>query len=453
MVQHAILSASSAYRWMACQPSARLEENYANKTSAFAAEGTLAHELGELSLKHNLGEISTRKFNLEFKKIEANELFTNDMPDYVEIYTDTCMEKVSEAKSKTKDALFKIEQRLNFSKWVPEGFGTGDFVIIADGTIEICDLKYGKGVPVSALNNVQMRLYALGAIAEFEFLYDIKNVKMTIIQPRLDSISSDEITAIDLLKWADEFVKPTALLAFKGEGEYCAGNHCGFCRAKAVCKARADKNMELAKYEFKASPTLNEEEIADILGKAGELAKWSKDVQEYALDQALLGIEYTGWKIVEGKSSRKYTDETKIISALISGEIDTENIYKPKQLLGITAMEKAIGKKQFNELCSEYIEKPMGKPTLVPESDKREVFNSVKVDFGIKDETLLISNPVLIKDTTSQNAELLADLRLYNDASKQEYYDNSFFHSMIAKYGEKDIKDMQDFLGIESKSN
>lgn len=381
MAQHAILSASSAYRWMACQPSARLEENYENKTSTFAAEGTLAHELGELSLKHNLGEISTRKFNLEFKKIKVNELFTNDMPDYVEIYTDTCMEKVSEAKSKTKDALFKIEQRLNFSKWVPEGFGTGDFVIIADGTIEICDLKYGKGVPVSAINNVQMRLYALGAIAEFEFLYDIKNVRMTIIQPRLDSISTDEITSVELLKWADEFVKPTAALAFRGEGEFCAGNHCGFCRAKAVCKARADKNMELAKYEFKASPTLNEEEIADILGKAGELSKWAKDVADYALDQAVLGIEYKGWKIVEGRANRKYTDEVLIAKTLLDNGYRNSSIYKPDELFGISAMEKLIGKKVFAELIGEYIEKPQGKPVLVIETDKRRVFNSVKEDF------------------------------------------------------------------------
>jgi len=366
---------------MACQPSARLEENYENKTSTFAAEGTLAHELGELSLKHNLGEISTRKFNLEFKKIKVNELFTNDMPDYVEIYTDTCMEKVSEAKSKTKDALFKIEQRLNFSKWVPEGFGTGDFVIIADGTIEICDLKYGKGVPVSAINNVQMRLYALGAIAEFEFLYDIKNVRMTIIQPRLDSISTDEITSVELLKWADEFVKPTAALAFRGEGEFCAGNHCGFCRAKAVCKARADKNMELAKYEFKASPTLNEEEIADILGKAGELSKWAKDVADYALDQAVLGIEYKGWKIVEGRANRKYTDEVLIAKTLLDNGYRNSSIYKPDELFGISAMEKLIGKKVFAELIGEYIEKPQGKPVLVIETDKRRVFNSVKEDF------------------------------------------------------------------------
>jgi len=381
MALHAILSASGAKKWLACPPSARLEQGYTNKTSVFAEEGTLAHELGELSLSSSLGEITKRKFNSEFKKIEAHELFTKDMPDYVDIYVNTCMEKVSEARAKTPDALFKIEARLNFSEWVPEGFGTGDFVIIADGTMEISDLKYGKGVPVSAIDNEQMRLYALGAIAEFEFLYDIRNVKMTIIQPRLDSISTDEISVEDLMKWAEGVLKPTAALAFKGEGEYCAGEHCGFCRAKAVCKARADKNMELAKYEFRSTTTLSEDDIADILGRADELSKWAKDVQEYALEQAVSGITYEGWKLVEGRSNRKYTDIAAIERILLENAYAEDNIYKPKELQGLTNMEKVVGKKLLTELIGDYIEKPVGKPVLVVESDKREVFNSVKGDF------------------------------------------------------------------------
>lgn len=381
MAQHAILSASSASRWMTCPPSARLEQNFENKTSEFAAEGTLAHELGELNLRHNLGEITKRKLNSEIKNIEAHELYTADMPDYVDIYVNTCLEKVSEAKAKTKDALFKIEQRLDFSEWVPEGFGTGDFVIIADGTMEICDLKYGKGVPVSAVSNKQMRLYALGAIEEFGFLYDIENVKMTIIQPRLDSISTDEITAAELLKWAEEFVKPTAELAFKGEGEFCAGEHCGFCRAKSVCKARADKNLELAKYEFRTTETLSEKDIADILGKADELAKWVKDIQTYALDQALQGAAFEGWKLVEGRSNRKYTDVEKVAEILLKDGYLNSDIYKPKELQGLTNMEKLVGKKELNKLVGKFIEKPPGKPVLVTEDDKRPVFNSAKGDF------------------------------------------------------------------------
>lgn len=379
--QHAVLSASSSHRWLECPPCVRLEEKFPPKTSEYAAEGTLAHELGEITLKHSLKEMATRTYNSRLKKIQDNELFTADMPDYVETYVDTCMEKFSEAKAKTKDAIFKIEQKLNFSKWVPEGFGTGDFVTIADGTMEICDLKYGKGVPVSAEGNPQMRLYALGAIAEFSFLYDIKKVKMTIIQPRLDSISTDEILVNDLLEWAEKVLKPTAELAFKGEGEFKAGEHCGFCRAKAVCKARADKNMELAKYEFQEPTTLDNDDIAYILGKAEELAKWAKDVQDYALDQALKGEEFTGFKVVEGRSNRKFTDENMVAKTLYDNGYTDNVIFKPAQLLGISAMEKAIGKKKLNQLLKGFIEKPQGKPVLVPETDKREVFNSAKADF------------------------------------------------------------------------
>ncbi|MCW6085148.1 MULTISPECIES: DUF2800 domain-containing protein [Clostridium] len=380
MAKHAILSASGASRWLACPPSARLEENYPNKSSEFAKEGTLAHELGELGLKKNLELITTRKYNSEFKKIEADKLFTKDMPDYVEVYVDTCMEKVAEAKAKTPDALFKIEQRLDFSEWVPDGFGTGDFVIIADGTMEICDLKYGKGVPVSAVNNKQMRLYALGAIAEFSFLYDIENIKMTIIQPRLDSISTDEMEVEELLKWAEEELKPIAKLAYEGKGEFCAGDHCKFCRAKAICKARADKNMELAKYDFQEPNTLDNNDIAFILGKADELINWAKDVQEYALEQALQGEEFDGFKVVEGRSNRKWADEEKIGEILL-GQGFLENIIYTKKLTGITNMEKAIGKKEVNRLLGDYIIKPQGRPTLVTISDKRPVYNSAEVDF------------------------------------------------------------------------
>lgn len=382
MAAHAILSASSASRWMACPPSARLEQNYENKTSPYAAEGTLAHELGELGLRHLLGEISKRTYDSRVKKLIANnELYSADMPDYVEMYTDICQEKMSAAKTITPDAVFSIEQRLNYSEWVPEGFGTGDFVIIADGTMEIVDLKYGKGVPVSAIENKQMRLYALGALSEFSFLYDIQNIKMTIAQPRLDNISTDEMTAEDLLLWAENILKPVAALAHKGEGEFCAGAHCGFCRAKAVCRARADKNMELAKYDFQEPKILDYEDIAFILSRADELAKWAKDVQEFALEKAIEGEEFPGWKVVEGRSNRKWTDEKKIGEILL-GQGFLEEIIYTKKLTGITNMETALGKKEVVNLLGDYIEKPPGKPVLVPEADKRPVFfNSAKADF------------------------------------------------------------------------
>jgi hypothetical protein len=384
MAKHAILSASGASRWLACPPSARLEQNFANSSSVFAQEGTLAHELGELNLRFELKEITTRSYNSKLKKIRENELFTEDMLDYVNIYVDTCMEKIAEAKSISSDAVISLEQRLDFSQWVPEGFGTGDMVIIADGAIEIVDLKYGKGVRLSAVGNKQMRLYALGAIAEFGFLYDIDKVKMTIVQPRLDSISTDEIAAEELLKWAEEILKPIAELAFKGEGEFCAGEHCGFCRARYTCKARADKNMELAKYDFQDPNILSCDDISDILGKADELIKWAKDIQDYALDQAVNeGVIFNGFKIVEGRSNRKYTDIAKVAEILIANQYKEDKIYKPKELQGLTNMEKVVGKKKLTELVGSYIEKPQGKPVLVPETDKRPVFNAAEADFNI----------------------------------------------------------------------
>lgn len=380
MAKHAILSASSSHQWLSCTPSIELEKGFENKTSEAAEEGTLAHELGELSLRLQLEEITKKKFNSEFKKIEANKLYTKDMPDYVEIYTDTCMEKVAEAKATTPDAIAIVEQKLDFSEWVPDGFGTGDFVIIADGTMEICDLKYGTGTPVSAIGNSQMRLYALGAITEFSFLYDIENVKMTIIQPRLDSISTDEMTVEDLIKWADEVVRPRAELAIKGEGELCVGDHCKFCNAKPVCRAQEEHNMELAKYEFADSLILSPFEIADVLGRVDSLVSWATKVKEYALEQALKGIEYPGFKVVEGRSNRKWTNE-KAIGDILLEQGFLENIIYTKKLTGITNMETAIGKKEVVRLLGDYIEKPPGKPTLAPESDKRPVFNSAKADF------------------------------------------------------------------------
>ncbi|NFE59135.1 DUF2800 domain-containing protein [Clostridium botulinum] len=380
MAKHALLSASSSSRWLNCPPSVKLEEGFENTTSVFAEEGTLAHELGEITLRLNLGEFTKRKYSSQLTKIMNNELFTKDMPDYVDMYVDTCMEKVSEAKATTPDAIAIVEQKLDFSDWVPDGFGTGDFVIIADGTMEICDLKYGKGVQVSAKNNSQMRLYALGAISQFEFLYDIQKVKMTIIQPRLDSISTDEMTVEELLRWADEVVKPTAELAIKGEGEFCTGDHCKFCRAKAVCRARADKNMELAQYEFQKPPTLDNNDIGFILSRVDELTSWAKDVKEYALNQALKGEKFDGFKVVEGKSNRKWANE-KAVGDILIGQGFLENIIYTKKLTGISNIESAIGKKEVNRLLGDYIVKPQGKPTLALVTDKRPVFNPAKADF------------------------------------------------------------------------
>lgn len=378
MVAHAYLSASNSKQWLMCTPSIKLSEGIPNQESDFAREGTLAHEFSEAILMKNLGIIKKQKYNAIVKKIKANELYAADMDDYVERYVDIVMEKIGEANS--PEAVHKVEQRLDFSAWVPRGFGTGDAVIIDNGIIEIIDLKYGKGVPVSAIGNTQIRLYALGAINEFGFFYDIEKVKMTIVQPRLDSVSTDEISAEELLKWADEYLKPRAELAIKGEGEFCAGDHCKFCRANAICRARAEKNMEIAKYEFANPPTLDNLEISHILDVASDFSKWIKDVESWALQQALQGEIYPGYKVVEGRSNRKWKDEDEVGKLLLANGFQ-ENIIYTKKLDGIGKIEKAIGKKKTSELLGDLIVKPQGSPTLVVESDKRPVYNSAELDF------------------------------------------------------------------------
>lgn len=382
---HALLSASGAHRWLNCTPSARLTEDLPDSSSVYAQEGTLAHELGELELQYQLNIIPKRTYNSRLKKIKANELYSEDMPDQVEKYTTYVFERLAEAKSHTEDALIFLEQRLDFSAYVPEGFGTGDCTIIADGALEIIDLKYGKGIEVYAEKNPQMMLYALGALEAYSFIYDIDTVRMTIAQPRLDNFSSWEISVSDLERWAKEELEPKAKLAWDGEGEAKAGDWCTFCKVKATCKARAEKNLELAeKYEYQDPNLLSNVDIADILRCADELQKWAKDVQDYALEQARdHGVKFDGWKLVEGRSNRKYTDEGFVHTALIEAGYTENQILKEPELLGITAMEKVVGKKKFNELLADLVIKPQGKPTLVPESDKRQELNSAAADFDL----------------------------------------------------------------------
>lgn len=376
---HAILSASGSHKWLNCPPSALLEAKIPDKSTEYSKEGTAAHELAEIYLQYHVGNISkttrTRRIN-KFKK--ENGYYSKEMDDYVNQYVDIVLEKINEAKSDSvNDPIVMIEQKLDFSEWVPDGFGTGDVVIVADNYIEIIDLKYGKGVPVSAENNPQARLYALGAVSQFGILYDFEEVRSTIVQPRLDNISTEVLSIKELKSWADEIVRPKAELAAKGEGEFVTGEHCQFCKIKATCRARAEMNLELAKYEFAEPEQLDTNEIGEILHKLTELEKWAKDIKDYAQEQALKhGVKIPGWKVVEGRSNRKYTDEAKIIEVLKSDyELDD---VAPRKLLTITKLEKLIGKKAFTEKVAQYVIKPPGKPTLVPESDKRPELNSVE---------------------------------------------------------------------------
>jgi Protein of unknown function (DUF2800) len=378
---HAILSASGSKRWLTCTPSARLEQQFSERsTSVYAEEGTLAHALGELKLSLYFEYITKTKYSKELKLIEKNELFQPEMHDYVNVYVDYGIERFNEAKKRSSDAIVALEQRLDFSHLVPKGFGTGDLVIIADGTLEIIDLKYGKGVEVSAEENTQMMLYAIGALAQFDYLYDINQVQMTIVQPRLDSISTWTISVEQLNEWAENYCRPRAELAWKGEGEFIPGDHCRFCNAKYTCRARAEENLELAKHEFKDPELLTEEEIIEALKISENLKNWVKDIEEYTLNEALQGKKWPGFKVVEGRSNRKYVDDIQVASKLKESGYDEAVIYE-KKLYGITAMQKLLGKKQFGELLDELIIKPPGKPALVLESDKRPEFNSAAIDF------------------------------------------------------------------------
>lgn len=382
---HALLSASSAARWMACPPSARLTEPMKDKGSDYAREGTLAHMIAENRLHKMLDDINGDAIDDVLEGLKKSMYFENAMLDYVEVYVDTVIEKYHEALTRSADAQLIIEAKLDFSKWVPDGFGTGDAVIIADGKMEIIDLKYGQGVPVRAFGNPQMRLYAAGALLEFGFMYDIHEVVMTIVQPRLDSISSDTLTVEELMEWLENEVGPKAKMAYKGKGEFKAGGHCQFCKAKALCKTRKAAADDLLMYEFKHPNLLTRDEVGSTLVIAKEVAKWAKDLEDYAFEELTHGKEIPGWKLVEGRSNRTITDTDKALEILSAGDYSEDEYLKPRALKGITDLEKAFGKNQLSALIGSLIDKPQGKATMVVESDPRPALNSVHKDFENED--------------------------------------------------------------------
>lgn len=368
--EHAVLSASSANRWLHCPPSVRLSEGYMDKASVFAMEGTSAHELCEYKLRSALGmEAENPTENLDF--------YNTEMEECAEGYATYILELVEKAKKICSDPVVMVEQRVDFSRYVPEGFGTADCIIIADKILNIVDYKHGKGVEVSAENNPQMKLYALGALELFDCLYDISKVQMTIFQPRLSNVSVFVMDKADLLNWANDELTAKAELAFEGKGELCCGEWCKFCKAKSNCKERARVNMEMAQYEFRKSSLLTDEEVVDILSKVDELTSWASDVKNFALEQAVRGKQWPGWKVVEGRSNRKYTDESAVAQVVKNAGY---NPYDEK-IMGIANMTKMLGKEKFNELLGDFVERPQGKPTLVTEDDKRPEMNTAKEDF------------------------------------------------------------------------
>ena len=370
MADHALLSASSSHRWLNCPPSAKLCEGYDDRDSDFAAEGTDAHALCEFKLRTALGmEASDPTGDLSW--------YTPEMEECANGYAAFVTELVEEARQTCPDPLVLIEQRLDYSRYVREGFGTGDCVIIADGTLHIVDFKYGRGVLVEAEDNPQMKLYALGALELFDCIYDIDAVSMTIYQPRRSNVSTFTIQKETLCEWADKVLAPAAELAFKGDGEYRCGEWCQFCKAKADCRERANANLELARFEFRKPPLLTDEEVEEILGRVDELTAWAADIRDYAFQAAISGKQWSGYKLVEGRSNRKYTDENAVIEAVTAAGYDP---YEHK-LLGVTAMTALLGKKQFNDILGGLTCKPQGKPTLVPESDKRPAMTTITEDF------------------------------------------------------------------------
>ena len=381
---HAVLSASGASRWLACTPSARLEEQFPDSTSEYAKEGTLAHEVCELKVRKNLIELmSTRTYNTKLKKLKENELWQDEMDKFTDAYLEYIQELVH---SYSCSPAVMVEKKVDFSQYVPEGFGTADCIVIAEGTMHIIDFKYGKGVAVSAENNPQMKLYALGAYLEYSMLYPIEKIRMAIIQPRLENEASEsEIFVAELMDWAENVVKPLAEKAYKGEGTYIAGNHCRFCRAKATCRERARMNLEASKFEMRAGALLSDTEVGEALKMAQDLAKWAEDLKEYALTESLKGKIIPGWKAVEGRSVRAFKDTDLAIKTIIDSGIDEALLYERKQLT-LAQIEKLLGTKQFKELVGELVEKAPGKPTLVLETDKREkIVNRITAEEDFND--------------------------------------------------------------------
>ena len=372
--KHALLSASSSHRWLNCNPSARLELEFAESESEAASEGTAAHALCEHKLRKAL-KMRSRK---PVSKYDCDEMDAHT-DDYVEFV----LESLEEAKRECADPLVLIEQKLDFSCYVPDGFGTGDCLIVADKRLHIIDFKYGQGVLVDAVENPQMMLYALGALRLFDSLYDVETVSMTIYQPRRENVSTWTIPVSELHEWTETTLVPKAALAFKGEGEYLPGSWCTFCRAAVKCRARAEAKLKLAQYEFALPPLLTDAEIEDILSRLDDLTKWANEICAYALDAALdHGKEWRGFKLVEGRTNRKYTDETAVVTAAQAAGY--HDIYK-KSLIPITEMERLMGKKTFNEVLSGLVVKPQGKPTLVPASDRRPAISTTDANQDFND--------------------------------------------------------------------
>ena len=364
---HALLGPSSAERWMACPGSVRFTEGMSDSTSVFAAEGSLAHEVAELkALKTFRPDLmKTRSFNAKMKKLKEKELYQDEM----QYFTDRYVEELLELTMDLESPLIAVEEKVEFTQYVPGGFGTADFIAISGDTLVVCDFKYGKGVEVDAFENKQMLLYALGAYLAYSVIYDIKKIRMAVIQPRIANFSTWECDTEYLLSFAEEAGK-RARLAFDGVQEFKAGKHCKFCKAKVQCRTRAESNLKLRDYGFAKANMMTKEEIGSIIKEGEDLAAWVKEIKDWALNQCLEGNDVPGWKAVAGRGRREFEDTDMALEKLVSSGVPEEILYERKPLT-LAKIEKEIAKKDFKELVGEMVIMKDGKPTLAPIDDKR----------------------------------------------------------------------------------
>lgn len=379
---HAVLSASGAHRWLNCLPSAILETQFPDTTSEAAKEGTLAHELAEAKVRNYVDEVkfSKRKLTTLRNKLKKDPLWQNEMEGYTDEYLDV-VKKIAMGFEHTPHIL--IEEKLDLSEIIPQGFGTADCIMVGDDTLHVIDFKYGKGVPVSAKYNEQMQIYALGVYIKYKMLFNFSQIRLTIAQPRIDNTSTWEISLRDLLTFG-ETVKIAARRAIEGEGDYTPGDWCRFCRARKNCRARADENVKLAFETQKMPPLLSNDEVGEYIRQGEDVAKWLSDLQDYALSECLAGRDIAGYKAVEGRSSRVWTDMDEAFAAIITEGTDEAMLYERKPLT-LAQVEKLMGKKHFADVCMEYVDRKPGKPTLVKESDKRPaITNKITADEAFK---------------------------------------------------------------------
>lgn len=375
MGAHARFSPSSGKRYLSCPPSLRLEEQFEDEQSPYAAEGSAGHAMAEYLINKHLKKRTRRP---------VSDYYTEELMEAVEEYASYCIGQIEQARAVCGSPFISVEQKVSLEEHIEGCFGTADMVIATDGKLQIIDLKLGKGVVVDAEENIQLMIYGQGVLDMVSALYDISTVELTIVQPRLEHFSTWEISADDLRKWTAEVLEPGARMALAGEGEYKAGDHCRFCRARFKCRARADEYLKLAQAEFAEPPLMSDEEIAEVLKKADALKRWAEEIYTYAQNEAVVNHkEWPGFKLVLGRSNRKYTDETD--AAEVAKKAGYTDIYK-QSLIGITEMEKLMGKKKFNEILGNYVYKPDGKVTLVPDSDKREAVKTATAEADFKEE-------------------------------------------------------------------